>query len=130
LIGGRRLERFTQKDYDLLIGFLEHFDRLVTSPSILAEISNLSPDPSHDARWRPYFTVLAKQIQELDERFVLATQIVNNAHFTRLGITDAGIIECARDELLVLTDDLTLFSFLKHEQIDVINFNHLRQYLI
>ncbi len=99
--------------------------RVVTTPAILAEVSNLAGNLESKERFS-YFTLFGKQIQQLSEIYVESVDVVNTEEFWRLGLTDAGIIELARRGRLVLTDDLELFHILASMGLPTLNFNHLR----
>jgi hypothetical protein len=47
--------------------------------------------------------------------------------FVRFGLTDTAIGSLASKNLLVLTVDLRLVGYLQKKNVDVVNFNHLRQ---
>jgi len=48
--------------------------------------------------------------------------------FSKFGLTDCGIVNVAKDNYLVLTDDLKLASYLQNIGIDTLNFNNIRVY--
>ena len=122
----KRTRIFTVDDFDLLVQIVDGFQTLVTTPHVLAEVSNLSGQLRDEAR-RGYFATFARSLQQVDERYVPAKALINHPVFVRLGLTDAGIAELAhRDRLTVLTTDLDLFLWLSKAQVRVFNFNHLR----
>jgi hypothetical protein len=56
----------------------------------------------------------------------MASLIVQEPHFVKIGVTDSGIFQLARSGILVLTDDAGLSGKLEKNDHDVLNFNHLR----
>jgi hypothetical protein len=118
---------FTESDFDLLQGIVRRFDLLVTTPNILTEVSNLLgqlPDNLH----AQYFATFARSLQEgVNEYYIPSGQLALQDHFPRLGLTDTGIIEQARNGNLVLTVDLPLYNRLCELDVDAINFNHFRE---
>lgn len=121
----KRTAQFTVEDYRLLSRLLGLFQKVVTTPHVLAEVNSLSGQLAEPARTE-YFTRLAGEIATLDERYVQSAAAAATAPFPRLGLTDAGIALLAREAILVLTDDLKLAGYLEKAGVDVINFNHVR----
>jgi len=123
----KRTRMFTESDFDLLQGIVRRFDLLVTTPNILTEVSNLLgqlPDNLH----AQYFATFARSLQEgVNEYYIPSGQLALQDHFPRLGLTDTGIIEQARNGNLVLTVDLPLYNRLCELGVDAINFNHFRE---
>lgn len=62
----------------------------------------------------------------LEESYISSSTASQYKEFTRFGLTDCGILELARNQYLVLTDDLKLAVHLQSQNIDTVNFNHLR----
>jgi hypothetical protein len=122
----RTASLFNTEDFALLVVLLDQFERLLTTPTILAEVSNLSASLGEPLR-TTYFEKLKKEISLLEEHFTRSTDAVESECFIRLGLTDAAIHALARQNAnLVLTADFDLYYFLLSKELDVINFNHLR----
>lgn len=121
----KRTKQFTVEDYAPCTGFLQHFQRLVTTPQILAEVSNfLGQLP--ERMLGPHFDALAAGIGTFVELYIPAVEIVPMEEFRRFGLTDAGIISNPLSPYLVLTDDFRLSQYLQSKGRDVVNFNHIR----
>lgn len=45
---------------------------------------------------------------------------------TKFGLIDASIYSLSRKSILILTDDFPLYSYLVHNKLPAINFNHIR----
>ncbi len=121
----KRTSQFTVEDFDLLVRVLDCFEKVITTPCILTEVSNLSAQIKEPAKTH-LFRRLAQTIKALDEQYVRSKEAACHSSFARLGLTDAGIIHLSREKCLVLTADLDLFISLQKERIAAINFNHLR----
>ena len=65
-------------------------------------------------------------IAELNER--AAKGFCSENYFEKFGLTDTAIIHSSRDKYLVITDDFPLSNYLRTNDVDVINFTHLRLY--
>ncbi|HKQ08607.1 MAG TPA: PIN domain-containing protein [Blastocatellia bacterium] len=121
----KRTVQFTIEDYDLLVVLLRPFNKLVTTPNILTEVTNLSGQLGEPAR-SSYFRTFAEGIKLLEEEYVESQKIAGHAEFVKIGLTDVGIWTVSEGNYLVLTDDFKLSQLLGSKGVDVINFNHLR----
>lgn len=123
LIGkDKRLATYTHEDFDLLFSFVKLFKKFITTPNVLTEVSNLS---GHLFK-TDFPAKFAQYINLMDEHYVPAKKICNSDLFYDVGITDTAIADLAKDQYLVLTDDLRLVGKLEKRSVDVINFNHIR----
>lgn len=116
---------FTVDDFDLLVKLLTHFSRVVTTPNILTEVSNLSNQLRGDEK-AIYYSVFANRAVLLSERYTESKQTCALVQFKQFGLTDTGIVGLAKGKYLVLTDDAPLVNCLQNLGTDVINFNHLK----
>jgi rRNA-processing protein FCF1 len=116
---------FSIKDLELLARIVGYFDKIVTTPNILTEVSNLSNELS-EAERPVYYQVFASQVSFLNEEYVPSLRVCSLEHFNRFHLTDSGIIDLVKDKHLVLTDDFKLSGYLRSSGIDCINFDHLR----
>jgi hypothetical protein len=124
---GRTADRFVSRDYDTLVGFLQGFERIVTTPHILTETSNLMGHLSGRAK-AGCFALLVRSFETVRETYVPSAELAQRApdSFGKLGITDTAILEAAAEPYLVLTDDFSLYNRLTSKGLAAVNFNHLR----
>ena len=122
-----RTKQYTVEDFLLLDTLVQWFSTVYTTPNILTEVSNLSGKLPQRLLWqlRDEFVQL---IGGLEERYCESRKAVENRYFRKLGLTDAAIISLSNREFLVLTNDFDCWSVLGANQIDAINFNHLRPF--
>ncbi len=121
----KRTRQFTVEDYTTLISILGLFDKIVTTPHILTEVSNLSGQLGEPVR-SEYFKKFSSGIILLEEENVAGRDVAQMQEFVRFGLTDSGIIRVTRGRYLVLTDDFRLSQYLQGAGVDVVNFNHIR----
>ncbi|HAC64777.1 MAG TPA: hypothetical protein DCF68_14905 [Cyanothece sp. UBA12306] len=107
---------------------IDLFSKIITTPNILTEVNSLTNQLGEPDRSK-CFTLFSQIISEINEFFLPSQNIVQNNGFVKFGLTDCGIVEISKNQYLVLTDDFKLFNYLQSLEIDVINFNHLRDYL-
>jgi len=129
----KRTRTFTVEDFKILFGFVDQFDRMITTPNILSEVSNLSGQMGEPARskcfkhFAAHIGLLAGK-GFLTEQYVVSAEAVKLEQFPKLGLTDSGIFQLVKGKYLVLTADWELHGILEHHGIDSINFNHLRPF--
>jgi hypothetical protein len=122
----KRLNTYTIEDYCTLSNILSRFNhRIITTPNILTEVSNLAGRDKEPLRTKN-FEGFAEGIKLLDEKFLPSTYIAPALEFKLFGLTDAAIACLAMTKYLILTDDLPFCAYLQRNGIDVLNFNHLR----
>jgi hypothetical protein len=126
LIGWKRLAAFTLLDFELLLRVWPLFAKIVTTPNILTEVNSLAGQLGGTDKER-CFQKFAEQITTLEELHTPSRDLAEADHFPRFGLTDSGIVNLAAGRFLVLTDDFRLWGFLSKRNIDVVNFNHLRE---
>lgn len=121
----KRTRKYLEDDYHVLERFVAYFDKIVTTPHVLTEVSNLSTSLSEGLRER-YFRGFRDGVAVLAEVFEPAAKVCGCGAFDKIGLTDSAIALISRQRLLVLTDDWHLGNRLQSMGIDAINYNHLR----
>ena len=122
----RRLRAYTQDDYGILIDLVAQVERVLVTPNTLTETSNLLGLHGEPERSR-FFERLRFIIEETEEIVVASAGAANNDAFTRLGLTDAALLEVATEETPVVTVDLDLYlAASSSDPASAINFTHLR----
>ena len=121
----KRTDQFTIGDYELLADYIEQFKEVVTTPSILTEVSNLLGQLPENLRYY-FWQHFARGLKNLHEHYTPSQELGDEKGFSKFGLTDTAILEAANGKYRVLTDDFRLAQYLIGQNIDVINFNHLR----
>ena len=121
----KRTRQYTVQDFDLLLRVLGRWRSLHTVPHVLAEVSNLTDLPGSE---RPKVRqVLKETISVLTEVELSSVRAAQDPIYPALGLVDAAIAAIAREhECTVLTDDLDLYLRLQHDNLQALNFTHLR----
>ncbi len=121
----KRTRQYTKTDYDLLVRVLAKFEPLYTVAHVLAEVSNLTDLPGSERLQAR--RVLKKTISLLNEAEMSSMRAAEDRLYQDLGLVDAAIGAVARaHNCAVLTDDLDLYLRLSHDNVNVLNFTHLR----
>lgn len=125
----KRTRSYNAQDFALLANLVCLFARIVTTPHILAELSNLSLQMK-EPRVTRYFDVVVETLRTMREEYLSKDSLLASRSLRwlpRIGFTDLSIIEAASiHKYLVLTDDFTGAQCLHASNCDVINFNHIR----
>lgn len=119
----KRTAQFSAEEFDALQSVLTHFRRIITTPHLLTEVSNLSNSlPEHlKAAWSDHF---AAAIHGLVEVLHPASDIAAESAFNPFGLTDAAV-QNASAAALVLTEDFRLSGYLRSLGIATLNFREI-----
>ena len=121
----KRTKKFGKDDFMLVKRFVDCFKTVRTTPSILTEVSNhLNQLP--EGLQAEFYAAFSDYINNLFEVYRTSASLSKNDCFTKYGLTDTSIIEDAKNNYVVLTDDFPLSGYLNASGVDAINFNHLR----
>lgn len=123
---GRTSDRFVSVDYDTLIIVLDQFDKLIVTPHVLTEVSNMLGYLQEPAKTecRERFSQVIRFLME--EKRTPGADLGEKPAFFLFGIADASIVDAATDTYLVLTDDLDLYGYLENKGVGVLNFNEIK----
>jgi hypothetical protein len=125
----KRLSDYTTNDFDLLTSILSRVARIVVTPNILTETSNLAvqiPEParSHIAAT---FGIL---VNAVNERYMPSRRAVGRPDFARFGLSDAVILEMVEEDATLLTADQGLYLAALNSGLPAENFIYLRAALL
>ena len=118
----RRTRTFAPEDYDRLVTVIQDV-RIFVTPNTLTEASN-HLEQREDTR---FLEQLRKLIEISQEIIVTSTTAANNIAFTRLGLTDAGLLGVISAKRPLITVDLELYSAaLQKGEEAAFNFTYLQ----
>jgi len=122
----KRTNQYERSDYERLRTLMAPFRRTITTPHILAELSNLAIDVGTGKPSR-HVKTLVDLIRQTWEVSVAKDAYVDHPAFIRLGVTDAAILTLAvQDRRPVITDDFLLYSYLLRAKATVAKLSHGR----
>ena len=131
-IGGKRTENYTVDQYRALANFLKDFKAVITTPHILAEVSNLGGAALYGRLRQAFFLLLSLPglfRLEAGDDFVqehsVKRQSVEPICLARLGLTDAVIAKLCEQRILFISDDFDLVNLISAAGGDAINFSHM-----
>lgn len=121
----KRTSAYSTADYELLLRVIDQFEKLISTPHVLAEVSNLT-NGLHGGHLSDFYATFKKSLTTITEIHKFAADISQDLSLSPHGLADVGIMSVAKDNYLVLTDDLRVASFAHQNSVDVVNFNHVR----
>lgn len=121
----KRTSKYSPEDFDLLYRILQQFRKILYTPHILTEVSNLIETGNNDFSFAVR-KVFQNFISAKNEHFISSDQLSLKDSFINFGLTDTAIYDVAKSGILIVTDDLPLYGYLNSLGLDAINFNHLR----
>ena len=116
---------FSMEDYFILVNLLDQFEQAITTPNILTEVSNFLGQLPQNLHTQ-YFNTFANGIRTLNEHYITSSDAFQRLELQPFGLTDAGIIETAKDNFLLLTEDFKLSQCAHYAGVDTLNFNHIK----
>lgn len=125
ILSFKNTKQFTVEDYRTLLLLLNTFEKIVTTPNILTEVSNFLNQLGEPAR-SLCFQTSAEKIGLMEEHYIDSQGLVTQEEYIKHGLTDTGIISLSKSSYLILTDDFKLSQHLQKRGLDAINFNHIR----
>ena len=124
IVKRRRLRTFDEDAYERLVTLVNQVDQILVTPNTLTEASNLLAQHGEPER-SSFFEVLRILIEEHEEIVVTSKTASQNAEFTRLGLTDAALLEVVSNANPLITVDLALYlAAIRKEGQSAFNFRH------
>lgn len=129
----KRTSLYSVEDFNVLKKIVDKFSKIIITPHILTEISNLCIDQKGDdsiknKKFREFLITFIRTIYSFKEIHIAKNQILVLEYFHYLGVTDSAIIEIAiKNKLNVITDDAGVYVKLYYLNVPVINLTHLRK---
>lgn len=122
----KRLKIFDVDDYRFLQQRLSSYDKIVVTPGVLTESSNLLRQTNEAASTR----LMRKLKTLIDCAFVEvyhpAREAAEQDEYEKLGLTDAGLLLLGDKYTPLLTADLSLYLAYNKRKLPVENFNYVR----
>jgi hypothetical protein len=121
----KRTKPYVKEDYETLVHFMRYFSKIVTTPNVLTEVSNLA-NSLHSQVKDEFYQIFSKIITRVEENYMPSKQVSDTQELYKFGLTDSVIFYLAKGNYLLLTDDFRLSQYVESKHYDAINFNHIR----
>ena len=119
----KRTGRYTEDDYLFLAQLIRMFSKIITTPHVLTEVSNLANglgEPIKQFWFQNFYDAL-----QLFEEHPLPARATDQTEFAAFGLTDAALV-CLGANTLLVTEDYRLSGYLRSKNLPVINFSTIR----
>lgn len=128
LIGKKWTSKYTIEDFLKLKKLISRFSRIIVTPQILSEISNLAKNQVGENFFKLFLENNIKILLDSHEEHTHKQIILENNKVFTLGITDAGIIEtCKKTKNLLITEDFALSKIVESLSLPVLRFRVIIQ---
>lgn len=118
---------FEKGDFDILTSFLSKFRKIIVTPHVLAEVSNLINTKVNKSNFADFIEKIIEKLSDFKEVYIQKDEIISRENVKKVGITDAGILlACERDNNLILTKDFRFKGLCISKGLPVIHFDKLR----
>jgi hypothetical protein len=124
ILSFKRTQDFTLEDFDLLVKLITWFGKVIVTPHVLSQVSDLADLSGKELRTirRLFKTV----VETIEESYDSSRGLVSDPIFEHLGLADAAIATVCSRGILVLTADLELQLALEKRGGEALNFNYVR----
>ncbi len=122
----KRVNTFVEEDLTLLAQLLRRFDSLMTTPHVLAEVSNFV-DHAPMYRRDDLKTSLRRFIEAHRETYEAAVQLISYQEYHALGVADTGLLALSH-HTTVITVDHQLWNRILAAGGSCINFSYARSH--
>lgn len=120
----KRTSIYSPGDYKLLLKKIAEFPRILTTSSVLTELSNLMGNQFHNEIAETIVARCMDMVEVVNPKEV----VFQTRGFNWLGYADASILAALDETTQLLTDDLALYSQALYQGNEAVNFNHLRRF--
>jgi len=131
-VGVRRgTKEYSPEDYDFLVRMLAPFDRIVVTPNVLTECSNLigeNKDGKGDASEHEELRRLILNEDLTAEEYVASRVATQRSEYRYLGLSDCALLSLVDADTPIYTADARLATAALRINQNSQNFNWLRKY--
>lgn len=125
---GKRLRAYTRDDIPVLLSCLEGQDRLITTPNVWSEVSNVWDWGVEEPRRSEVYRAMVSTIGTAVEIIRPSRDVLSDPEFPRLGLTDCVWLAVLDTETTLITDDLALCNIALSRGFRAVNFTELRDF--
>ena len=124
----RRLKEYMPEDYRTLCDILSRFDRIILTPNVVTECSDLLGDSHEFNDAKHVLRELVCSVQYVDESYVPSSIATTMKQYMFLGVADCTMLSLVDSDTVLLTADSQLAREAQAINPSCINFNHCRNY--
>lgn len=118
----RRTSAYNKDSFEDLKLILSNFGRIIICPNIVTEIDNLLNNDLYGDDKFEYFKVLNSILKNSIEKYVKSCRVIEKLEFQYVGLTDAVLLEMAKNCNLLVSGDSELCDIARSNNINVFDF--------
>jgi hypothetical protein len=127
-VAGKRLKAYTDDDLEVLRSCLRGVERLVATPNVWTEVSNIWDFGIEGEFRREIQQFLTDLIRNSLEIAVPSKDVIDDPDFERLGLTDCIWLSVLDRGTTLVTGDVALCDAALSRGLKAVNFTHLRNF--
>ncbi|PKP56871.1 MAG: hypothetical protein CVT88_09640 [Candidatus Altiarchaeales archaeon HGW-Altiarchaeales-1] len=107
-------------DYVIVLKeFLKDVSKIIITPQVLAEVSNLVNTKIEKVFFSDFINFSKSILQELKEEYISKDIVLAKKELPKFGFTDASLLEVANGNKLLLTNDALLHYYCRNNNISL-----------
>lgn len=123
----RGVKEYDNDDYLSLVAITDQFERFLTTPNVLTELSNLIGSTGRRRAVVPeLYDALTAYATLADETYLPTQEGVADSDIARLGLTDVCLLRLAETGATIVSDDHALVAAAHDRGIAALNFSYTR----
>ena len=108
----KRVANYSIGDFDRLRTIVAGYDRIVSMPTILSQVSDLLNISGRRSQSSELARIFATLITEsVEERFIASSILVASPNFTQFGLADTNLLLAVTDGVTLHSTDQSLVNF-------------------
>jgi rRNA-processing protein FCF1 len=122
-----KINKYTVEDFEVLLRILDSFpNKIYITPHILTEVCNIAGNYNTRRNYE-LFKLIEKLVINYNEEALGSAKLINNdgKAFYKFGLADSSIINLAKQNTLIITDDAGLYHMISSQNLPAINFTYL-----
>lgn len=121
----KRTSIYSEDDFKKLYSIISQYKTIITSPNVITEIDNLLNNLTGIEKFK-YNLIIQDILDKSLERYFESRFIAKDWIFNEIGLTDAVIINMAKNSDLLISDDSQLCDIARSHNINVFD---LKEYV-
>ena len=125
------VKEYSPEDYDNMVAMLSKYDRVIVTPNVLTECSNLIGEDKDGMSDRPEVKALKDFISSghvVTEEYVQSKAAVLRDEYRYLGLSDCALLSLIDSDTPLVTADARLANAALKLNQNSVNFNWYRKY--
>ncbi|HMQ46981.1 MAG TPA: hypothetical protein PKA00_08070 [Saprospiraceae bacterium] len=114
----KRTSIYDEQDFFDLVSIIESFDKLLVLPNVWTELDNILNRFKGDEKYQ-YIIKTSEMMKASSEKFIESLKGIESPNYFDLGLTDALLLELAKECDFLITSDSSLSDYAMANNIQV-----------